>query len=109
MFGSRIRAFVPSLVIISMQRIEPSGAPALTAASWSISAAAFEQFTAFGCGAKTIVSLALIAISALYITVDVGFVTGVIPISVPMGSAISYIFRSGNSLINPTVFISLIH
>jgi len=47
-------------------------------------------------------------ISALKMTVDVGFVIGIIPAMTPTGSAISTIPSCSFSLITPTVFNSLI-
>ena len=44
----------------------------------------------------------------LKITVEVGFVTGVIPAMTPIGSAISVIPVTGSSEITPTVFRCLI-
>lgn len=58
------------------------------AASRSVFAASTEQRCADGWNAKTIGLRVLIAINALNIVVDVGFVTGVTPQTTPTGSAI---------------------
>ncbi|MNR38695.1 hypothetical protein D3C85_1568180 [compost metagenome] len=50
----------------------------------------------------------LIAISALKMVVDVGFVTGVIPMIIPTGSAIFWKLSYGLSSITPTVLLFLI-
>ena len=47
-------------------------------------------------------------IKDLKITVDVGFVTGVIPATTPIGSAISVMPVTGSSEITPTVLRCLI-
>ncbi len=81
-----------------------SGAPAATAASLITIAAAFELSCALGWNAKIMGFLVFRQISDLKITVDVGFVTGVIPAITPTGSAISVIPVTGSSEMTPTVF-----
>ena len=69
----------------------PAGAPALTAASKTILAAAIVAFLALGCGEKIIAFLVFKAIKALNIAVEVGFVVGITAATTPIGSAtVSY-------------------
>src|SRR5574344_2320221 len=84
------------------------GAPAATAASRITMAAALEHSCALGWKAKIIGFLVLRQMRDLNMTVDVGFVTGVIPAMTPIGSAISVIPVTGSSEITPTVFRCLI-
>ena len=85
-----------------------AGAPACTAASAISCAALSVHFLADGCGEKMIAFLALTAIIALKIAVDVGFVDGTIPITKPTGSAILMIPVAGSSSRIPDVFMFLI-
>src|SRR5665647_3921588 len=64
---------------ISTHCTQCSGAPAATAASRTILAAAIEHSRALGWKPKMIGLRVLIAMSDLKIAVDVGLVTGVIP------------------------------
>ena len=85
-----------------------SGAPAFMAASLKIFAASTLHFCADGWNPKIITFLVFAAIIDLNIVVDVGFVTGVIPAIIPIGSAISSYPSSSFSLIIPTVLSYLI-
>ena len=64
------------------------GAPAFTAASLNISAALLLHCCADGWNPNIITFLVFAEIIDLNITVDVGFVTGVTPAIIPIGSAI---------------------
>ena len=85
-----------------------SGAPAATAASRTTLAAAIEHSRALGWKPKMMGLRVLMAMSALKIAVEVGFVTGVMPAMTPTGSAISVIPVIGSSLMMPTVFMGAI-
>ena len=67
-------------------------------------AACTEHSYADGWKEKIIGFLVFKAINDLKITVEVGFVVGIIPQITPTGSAISVIPVRGSSLIIPTVF-----
>ena len=99
-----IKALVASIDGCSIHWIQFLGAPALTAASSITSAAFLEDSWADGWNANIIGFLVFKQINDLKITVEVGFVTGVIPAITPIGSAISTIPVIGSSLITPTVF-----
>ena len=71
-----------------MHLMIPSGAPAATAASKTIFAAAAVQFLARGCGLIIIPFRVFRQISVLKIAVDVGFVVGITAAITPRGSAI---------------------
>ncbi|MNV21575.1 hypothetical protein D3C71_1125140 [compost metagenome] len=86
--GLFIRALVLSIVGCSIHWMQFSGAPAFTAASCRIFAAAALQACADGWKPNIIGLRVLMEINALNIVVDVGLVTGVIPITMPTGSAI---------------------
>ena len=62
-----------------------------------------------GCGLNTMPLPAFRLISALYMTVEVGLVEGMIAATTPMGTPISMIPCSLSSQSNPTVFMSLIY
>ena len=68
-------------------------------------AAAFEHSCALGWNAKMIGFLVLRQMSDLKITVEVGFVTGVIPAMTPIGSAISVIPVTESSEIGYSLFV----
>ena len=92
---------------MSIQPIISLGAPAFTAASKTIRAASIVLFVARGCGENTIAFLVFKEIRDLKITVEVGFVVGIIPASIPKGSATVLIPFSISSLIIPHVFAFL--
>ena len=73
----------------SIHKMQFSGAPAETAASLNNFAASTLHFCADGWNPKTITFLVLAEIIDLNIVVEVGFVTGVTPAIMPIGSAIS--------------------
>ena len=91
----------------SIHPIISLGAPASTAASRTTFAASIVDFVARGCGENTIAFLVLRAINDLNIAVEVGFVVGIIPASIPKGSATILIPFSLSSLIIPQVFAFL--
>ena len=84
-----------------------SGAPALTAASNTILAAAIVHFFALGCGENIIAFLVFNAIKDLKIAVDVGFVVGMIPAITPKGSATIFMPFALSSFIIPQVLAFL--
>src|ERR1035437_6933334 len=96
-----------STVGASIQPMISFGAPASTAASRRIFAAAIVLFAARGCGEKIIPFLVFRLIRALNIAVEVGLVVGIIPAITPMGSAILRIPADRSSSIIPQVFSSL--
>src|SRR5690554_2870562 len=106
--GWFINLFVLSKLGCSIHEIQCAGAPEFMAASLIIRAASKLDFCAFGWNANIIGFLVLIAMSALNIVVDVGFVTGVIAAITPTGSATSVIPVTLFSEIIPTVFKCLI-
>ena len=83
-----INTFVNSSDGTSIHDIIPSGAPAFTAASNTIFAAAIVDCFALGCGLIIIPFLVFNAINVLNIAVDVGFVVGITAAITPIGSAI---------------------
>ena len=83
------------------------GAPASTAASRTIFAAAIVQFFARGCGLMTMPLRVLSARSVLKIAVEVGFVVGITAPMTPIGSA-SFSMPIASSLsMTPQVFVFL--
>ena len=88
----------------SIHWMQLAGAPAATAASRTILAAATEQFCADGWKPKTMGLRVFSAMSDLKIAVEVGFVTGVRAQMTPTGSAISVIPVISSWLMTPTVF-----
>ena len=105
--ASLITVFVSSRDGTSIQPMIPSGAPALTAASSTILAAAIVQAFAAGCGLIIIAFLVFKQIKVLKIAVDVGFVVGITAATSPIGSAIFLIPYAGSSSITPQVFVFL--
>src|SRR2546426_3588302 len=103
----RINSSVASGVTVERQAIEPSGAPALTAASDKTRALSRIQRTALGWGLMTIALQPLRAINALKMAVEVGFVHGMIAATTPAGTAISTTPVSASSRMTPTVVKSL--
>ena len=87
--GWFINAVVAVIDGSSTHKIQSSGAPAFIAASLKIVAAATLHFCADGWKPNIITFLVLAAINDLNIVVEVGFVTGVTPAIIPIGSAIS--------------------
>ncbi len=85
-----------------------SGAPAFTAAAAMTSDVRRQHFTARGCGACTIALPALTAARLLKITVDVGFVTGMIAAITPMGLPIAVIRPGPSTQSTPLVRIPTI-
>ena len=80
-----------------------SGAPAATAASWTIRTVSWQHFRAPRCGLKMTGLRVFRQISALKMVVDVGLVTGVSARIGPIGCATSVIPRSGSWERTPTV------
>ena len=87
MCGWCISALESGMVGFSIQPIMPSGAPAATAASNTILAAAMVHFLARGWGENTIPLRVLRASKLLKIAVAVGLVVGTTPAITPIGSA----------------------
>ena len=87
-FASFITILVISRLGSSIQLMLPGGAPAATAASSTIFAAALVQPLARGWGEMMMPFRVLRQISALKIAVDVGFVVGITAATSPTGSAI---------------------
>ena len=88
--------------------IKPLGAPASTAASSMIRAVSTQALMARGCGEMTTEFLAFKEIMDLNMTVEVGFVVGMMATITPAGAAISTILRASSLFSTPTVFVSLI-
>ena len=86
--ASCIRVLVISKDGTSIQPMIFSGAPALTAASSTIFAAAIVLFFARGWGEMMIAFLVFRQISDLKIAVEVGLVVGMTAATTPIGSAI---------------------
>ena len=86
--ASCIRVLVISKDGTSIQPMMFSGAPALTAASSTIFAAAIVLFFARGWGEMMIAFLVFKQISDLKIAVEVGLVVGMPAATTPIGSAI---------------------
>ena len=86
--ASCITLFVSSRDGTSIHLIMPFGAPAATAASNTIFAAAAVQSLALGCGLIMIAFLVFRHINVLKIAVEVGFVVGITAAITPRGSAI---------------------
>ena len=86
--ASCIRVLVISKDGTSIQPMIFSGAPALTAASSTIFAAAIVLFFARGWGEMMIAFLVFKQISDLKIAVEVGLVVGMTAATTPIGSAI---------------------
>ena len=86
--ASCIRVLVISKDGTSIQPMMFSGAPALTAASSTIFAAAIVLFFARGWGEMMIAFLVFKQISDLKIAVEVGLVVGMTAATTPIGSAI---------------------
>ncbi len=83
-----ISRFVSSSEGTSIQLIIPSGAPAATAASYTVLAAAIVEFFALGWGLMIQPLRVLRHISVLKMAVEVGFVVGMTAPIIPIGSAI---------------------
>ena len=105
--ASLITVLVSSRDGTSIHPIIPSGAPALTAASRTIFAAAIVQAFAAGCGLMIIAFLVFKQINVLKIAVDVGLVVGITAATRPIGSAIFLIPYAGSSSITPQVLVFL--
>src|SRR2546428_10966711 len=104
----RISSWVASGVTVERQAIEPSGAPALTAASDKTRALSRIQRTALGWGLMTIALQPLRAINALKMAVEVGFVPGVVAAATPAGTAVFTTPFFAASRVTPTGFYSLL-
>ncbi len=91
----------------SIQPIMPSGAPAFTAASNTIFAAAIVQAFAAGCGLIMMALRVFKQINVLKMAVEVGFVVGMTAATRPIGSATFLIPNAASSSITPHVFVSL--
>ncbi len=104
-------SFIKRLVIskdgTSIQSIMPSGAPAATAASKTIFAAAMVEPFARGCGLMMIPLRVFKEINVLKIAVEVGFVVGITAATTPIGSAIFFTPKAESSSTTPQVFVSL--
>lgn len=85
-----INSFDNSMEGSSIQSMIPSGAPAFTAASSTIFAAAMVHALARGCGLSKMAFLVLRQIRHLKIAVEVGFVVGTTAPTTPTGSAILF-------------------
>ena len=107
MLGCCINALESSIEGTSIHPIISSGAPALTAASKTILAAAIVDFLALGCGEKMIPFLVFNEIKDLKIAVEVGFVVGTIPAKTPRGSATTFVPLILSSLMIPQVLACL--
>ena len=102
-----ITSFVNSREGTSIHPMMPSGAPAFTAASKTILAAAMVQSFARGCGLMMMAFLVFREIKVLKIAVEVGFVVGITAAINPNGSAIFLIPNAESSSITPQVFVLL--
>ena len=102
--GWFMRAPDASIEGSSIHWMQFSGAPAATAASRTIFAAATEHFCADGWKPKMMGLRVFSAMSDLKIAVEVGFVTGVSAQMTPTGSAISVMPVISSWLMTPTVF-----
>ena len=83
------------------------GSPAASPASWRISIARWAQPAARADGRKMIALRVLAATIDLNSAVEVGLVMGSRPSTTPIGSATSWMLRSGSSPMTPTVRLSL--
>ena len=101
--GWFMRAPVAASDGVSTHWMQCSGAPAATAASRTMRAAATEHCCALGWNAKMIGLRVFREMRALKIAVDVGLVTGVMPAITPTGSAISVMPLMSSTLMTPTV------
>src|SRR2546426_5269561 len=86
------------------QPTEPSGAPALSAASYITRALSAIQRTALGCGLMTMALRPLRAMSALNMAVEGGVVHGVMAATTPAAAATSTTPFSASSRVTPTAF-----
>src|SRR3954462_13078499 len=84
-----IRASVPSMVAVVIQRIASCGNPSFTAASRTTLTVSAIRRAADGWGDNTTALRDLIAIRHLNIAVEVGLVEGIIAATTPRGLAIS--------------------
>ena len=104
-------SFITRLVIsregTSIQLIMSSGAPALTAASSTILAAAIVEPLALGWGLIMIPLRVFRATRVLKIAVEVGLVVGITAAITPIGSATFFIPNSLSSSITPQVLVFL--
>lgn len=104
---SFMRRLVSSSDGTSIQPIIPSGAPAATAASYTMRAASMVLFFARGCGLMMMPLRVLSEMSVLNIAVLVGFVVGMTAPITPIGSAIFFTPNALSSSMTPHVFTSL--
>ena len=88
--------------------MSPRGAPAFSAARAMISAVRAQQRAARGCGAHTIAFPLFTAARHLKSTVDVGFVTGMIPAITPIGAPTAAMRFGSSTHSTPSVLISSI-
>ena len=104
-------SFITVLVIsrdgTSIHAMISSGAPAATAASSTILAAAIVEFFARGCGLIIILFLVFKLIKVLKIAVEVGLVVGITAATTPMDSATFLIPNALSSSMTPQVLVSL--
>ena len=107
MSASFMRRFVFGRLGASIQPMMSSGAPAFTAASSTIFAAAIVEFLARGCGLIMMPLRVLSASSVLKMAVEVGFVVGMTAPMTPIGSASFIMPPAASSSITPQVFVSL--
>ena len=107
MSGWHIKALDKANVGSSIQPMISSGAPAATAASSTIRAAAQVHSRARGWGLMLIPLRVLRLIRVLKIAVEVGFVVGMIPQIMPTGSAMVMVPASSSCSRMPQVLRSL--
>ena len=106
MSASFISRFVFGSDGASIQPMIPSGAPAATAASSTVFAAAAVQALARGWGLMTMPLRVLSASRHLKIAVEVGFVVGITAPTRPIGSATRWTPAAASSSTTPQVFVS---
>jgi hypothetical protein len=107
MSGWCISSLETSIEGSSTQAMMPAGAPAATAASYTMRAASQVALAARGCGQKMMPLRVLRLINALKIAVEVGLVVGTIAQINPIGSAMVRAPYSLSSSRMPQVFSSL--
>ena len=107
MSASFMRKFVFGSDGASTQPMMPSGAPAFTAASRTIFAAAIVEFLARGWGLMTMPLRVFSARRHLKMAVDVGLVVGITAPTTPMGSATFWMPAASSVSMTPHVWVSL--
>ena len=94
--GSLMSASISGMVGSSTAWMQPSGAPASTAAAARRWAASADDSRAIGCGLTTTAFRVISASSTLKYTVAIGFVDGVSASTTPAGRGSSTILASGS-------------